>query len=231
MQPRILMIVTSIARMGATDKPTGLWAEELAVPYYRLLDAGARIEIASTAGGVVPFDPGSLGEEQRKHPDVARMLADGELKARLHNTRRAADFDASEFDAVFLPGGHGTMWDLPGDAGVTRAVEAAHANERVIGAVCHGIAGLVTARDAQGQPLVRGRRISAFTNSEEAAVGLTEVVPFALESRVRELGGNFDAAPDWTPHAVRDGLLVTGQNPQSSELVVKGMLEALGERR
>jgi putative intracellular protease/amidase len=228
MSRQILMIVTSHAQLGDTGKPTGVWAEELATPYYELVDAGAQVHLASPKGGAVPMDPGSIKSTGSNAPIVERLLADRSLQAALGQTRRVADVDASAYDAVFFPGGHGTMWDLPVDAGVTRAVEAAFAAQRTIATVCHGAAGLISARKPDGSPVVQGARINAFTDAEEAAVGLTSVVPFALEGRLRELGARFEGASPWQAFAVRDGQFVTGQNPQSSGLVAQQLLAALG---
>lgn len=230
MTARILMIVTANARMGDTGQPTGLWAEELAVPYFTLVDAGAEVTLASPAGGPAPIDPGSLKPAGENDPVVERFLADAALQARLAATPRAADFDGAAFDAVFFPGGHGTMWDLPVDAGVTSAVERAFAADRLIASVCHGAAGLVTARRPDGQSIVKDLRVNAFTDAEEVAVGLDAVVPFLLETRLRALGGRFEGAGNWQPFAVRDGQLITGQNPQSSHLVAERLLAALASR-
>ncbi|MBH9579505.1 type 1 glutamine amidotransferase domain-containing protein [Inhella proteolytica] len=230
MSPRILMIVTSNARMGSTDKPTGLWAEELAVPYYALSDAGADVTLASPAGGPAPIDPSSVKPRGQNDAVVERFLADAALQARLAATPRVSDFDGAQFDALFFPGGHGTMWDLPTDAGVTRAVERAFAGGRLIASVCHGAAGLVTARRPDGQSIVKDLRVNAFTDAEERAVGLQDVVPFMLETRLRELGGRFEGADNWQPFAIQDGPLVTGQNPQSSHRVAQMLLQALGVR-
>ena len=228
MNKRVLMILTSNARLGDTGKPTGVWAEELAVPYYELLDAGVQVELASPAGGAAPIDPGSVQPPGRNPPVVERFLADAALQARLRATQVAASVDAAAFDALFFPGGHGTMWDLPVDAGVRRAVEAAFAAGRPIASVCHGAAGLVSGRRADGRAIVEGYRVNAFTDAEEEAVGLSEVVPFRLETRLRELGARFEGAPNWQAFAVRDRQFVTGQNPQSSALVARQLLEALG---
>jgi putative intracellular protease/amidase len=228
MKSRILMIVTSNSRMGDTGKPTGLWAEEFAVPYYALTDAGADVVIASPAGGPAPIDAASLKPKGENDAAVERYLADAATQARMAATRRAADVDAADFDAVFFPGGHGTMWDLPNDAGVTRAVERAFAGGKFVASVCHGAAGLVSAKRADGHSVVQGKRVNAFTDAEEAAVGLTGVVPFLLESRLRELGGRFEGAANWQAFAIRDGQLITGQNPQSSALVAQELLGALG---
>lgn len=227
MTSRILMIVTSNARMGDTGKPTGLWAEELAVPYYALVDAGAEVTLASPAGGPTPIDPGSLKPVGQNDPVVERFLADAALQTRIATTSKAADWDGAQFDAVFFPGGHGTMWDLPNDAGVTRAVERVFAARKLIASVCHGAAGLVTALRPDGQSIVKDLRVNAFTDAEEIAVGLEKVVPFLLESRLRELGGKFEGAANWQPFAIRDGQLITGQNPQSSHLVALELLAAL----
>lgn len=228
MTAQVLMIVTSNARMGDTGKATGFRAEELAGPYYALTDAGARVTLASPQGGAVPVDPGSVKPRGQNAPVVERFLADTALQAQLAQTARALAVAGNTFDAVFFPGGHGTMWDLPADAGVTAAVETAFAAGKVIASVCHGAAGLVSAKRPDGAPIVQGARINSFTDAEEAAVGLTGVVPFALEGRLRELGATFEGAPMWQAFVVRDGQFVTGQNPQSSELVAQGVIQALG---
>jgi len=224
---RVLMIVTSHAQLGDTGKPTGLWAEELAVPYFALRDAGVQIDLASPAGGAVPLDPVSLKPAGQNEPAVERLLSDETAQRQVAQARKASEMDGAAYDAVFLPGGHGTMWDLPVDAGVTRAVEAAYGAGKLVTAVCHGPAGLVSAKKPNGEPLVKGLKVNAFTNEEEDAVGLGGVVPFALETRLRELGGRFENAAAWQPHAVRDGQLITGQNPMSSGKVAQLLLEAL----
>lgn len=227
MSAEILMIVTSHATLGPTGKATGLWAEELAAPYYALTDHGARVTIATPAGGRAPIDPGSLKPAGQNDPVVERLLADAPLQARLADTPKASDFDGQAFDAVFFPGGHGTMWDLPNDPGVTQAVERAFAAGKLIATVCHGAAGLVTAKRPDGEPLVKDRKVSGFTNAEEMEVGLEKIVPFLLESRLRDLGGVFVGTGNWQPFAVRDGQLITGQNPQSSQRVAELMMQAL----
>lgn len=230
MKRRVLMIVTSNARMGASGKPTGLWAEELASPYYALADAGVDVTLASPAGGPAPIDPGSVKPRGENDATVERFLADAALQARLAQTPRASAFDGAQFDAIFFPGGHGTMWDLPTDAGVTQAVERAYAAGKWIASVCHGAAGLVTAKRPDGKSIIEGLRVNSFTDEEERAVGLQATVPFLLESRLRELGGRFEGAAMWQPFAIRDGLLITGQNPQSSHRVAELLLDALGVR-
>lgn len=228
MNKRVLMIVTSNARMGDTGKITGIWAEELAVPYYTFIDAGITVELASPKGGAVPFDPASLKPKGQNGVHVERFLADAEAQRRCAATHAVAQTDTTGFDAVFFPGGHGAMWDLPADSGVTRTVEAAYQANKIIAAVCHGPAGLVAAKRADGKSILHGKRVNAFTDDEEAAAGLTHVVPFALETQMREQGGIFAKADNWHAFAVRDGNLITGQNPMSSALVAQHVLDALG---
>lgn len=228
MPSQILMIVTSNARLGDTDKLTGFWAEELALPYYALVDAGAHVVLASPIGGPIPLDPGSVKPKGENDAIVERFLADTDLATLMQTTAKVADLDGAKFDAIFFPGGHGTMWDLPTDAGVTRAVEAAFEAKKLIASVCHGAAGLVTAKRPDGQSIVKDLRINAFTDAEEIEVGLDGVVPFMLETRLRELGGHFEGVANWAPFAIHDEQLITGQNPQSSGLVAQSLLSALG---
>jgi putative intracellular protease/amidase len=228
MTKRILIIATSNPHLGSTGKPTGVWAEELVVPYYELIDAGAAVEIATPKGGALGFDPASIKPAGQNDALIERFLGDAAAQAKANATHVAAAVDPAGFDAVFFPGGHGTMWDLPTDAGVTRIVEAAFAAGVLIASVCHGAAGLVSALRADGRSIVEGKRINSFTDAEEDAVGLSGVVPFRLESRLRELGAVFEGAPNWQPFALRDGQFITGQNPQSSKLVAQHVVDALG---
>jgi putative intracellular protease/amidase len=225
---RVLIIATSHTSLGTTGKPTGVWAEELVVPYYALIDAGASVEISTPNGGPLAFEPSSIKPAGQNDALIERFLADPAVQARAQATHLVSSIDATGFDAVFFPGGHGAMWDLAVNASVTRAVEAAFAAGVFIASVCHGAAGLVAARRADCKSIVEGKRISSFTDAEENAVGLSGVVPFQLESRLRELGALFQGAPNWQPFAVRDGQFITGQNPQSSKLVAQHVAEALG---
>jgi putative intracellular protease/amidase len=239
--PRVLIVTTSHGRMGDTGHPTGLWAEELTTPYYVLREGGADVTLASIRGGEVPFDPRSLpqteaggeGEEpaerQEVPPSVTRFLADEAAMAAVRSTPSVEAVADRDFDAIFLPGGHGTMWDLPESEALALLVGRMFDQGRLVAAVCHGPAGLVGAKRADGRPIVEGRRVTSFTNSEEEGVGLRDVVPFLLEDRLKELGGRWEGAADWQPHAVRDGNLVTGQNPQSSGPVARTILQTLGE--
>lgn len=228
MTKRILMIATSNTSLGETGKSTGVWAEELIIPYYQLIDAGAEVDIATPRGGAVSFDAASLKPQGRNDTLVERFLADTEAQNKARHTYVATTMDMAKFDAVFFPGGHGTMWDLPTDAGVTRVVEAAFADHKFIASVCHGAAALVTARRADGKSVIEGVRINSFTDAEEHAAGLSDVVPFRLESRLRELGARFEGAPNWQAFTLRDGQFITGQNPQSSALVAQHLVDALG---
>ena len=226
---RILMMLTSQASMGAGGAPTGVWFEELSTPYYAFVDAGVAVDIASIDGGRVPVDPHSLHPSGKNPDSVERVLRDEAAMQKIANAGKVDELTTDDYAAVFLPGGHGTMWDLPGSRALADLLGRAWADGKIVAAVCHGPAGLVNVKDAAGRPLVAGRRVSAFTNSEEAAAGLADAVPFALESRLRELGAEYVSDPDFQPCAVRDGRLITGQNPASSEAAARLVLEALGE--
>lgn len=227
---RILMVATSADRMAPGNEPTGVWLEELTAPYYAFRDAGAEVTIASIKGGAIPVDARSFSEESKKEPSVARYLQDPDLKAKVASTSRFTDLDPSGYDALFLPGGHGTMFDYPESAELARLVERFDREGKIVAAVCHGPAGLVGARKADGTPFVAGRKLAAFTDSEERAVGLDKAVPFLLETRLKELGAVHDGGPDFKPHTVRDGRLITGQNPASAVPAAKLVLEVLGSR-
>lgn len=226
---QVLIVVTSHGQMGEGGEPTGLWLEELAVPYTVLREAGVGIEIASIRGGRLPIDPRSVRPRGENPPVVERFLDDAFAQRALASSRKLADVDRQKFDAVFFPGGHGTMWDLPTDATVGRIVAEFLAANKPVAAVCHGPAALVGARGKNGVPVVAGRKISAFSDSEERAVGLMNVVPFALETRLRELGADVKTGADFQPFALRDGVLVTGQNPASSDQVARLLLDALAD--
>lgn len=225
----VLFVVTSHDQLGGTGRKTGLWLEELAAPWYAVQDAGHLPSLASPLGGRVPVDPGSEQKDQRPS-SVERFLNDPEAMYRLDNASPLAEIRWQEFEAFFLPGGHGVMWDLPDNARLAQILSAAADDGRIIAAVCHGPAGLVGARRLDGEPLVLGRRLACFTDSEEAAVGLTDAVPFLLASRLTSLGAQLSAGPDFQPYAVRDGSLITGQNPASSEAAARLLVTALAEQ-
>lgn len=223
--PKALFILTSHDTLGESGKPTGFYWEELAAPYLILTDAGWQVELASIAGGRPPADPASA-EGDAATAEVRRLMADEAAMNKLAHTQRVEDVAVSGCDIVFLPGGHGTMWDLPESKPLGDLLSEAWAKGAVIGAVCHGPAGLLGARLPSGDPLVRGHRVAGFTNSEEAAVGLTETVPFSLEDALTAQGARHQKGPDWQPFAIADGRLVTGQNPASSAEVARLMLAA-----
>lgn len=223
----VLIIVTSAATMGQGGEPTGLWFEELATPYYAFVDEGADVTLASIKGGEAPVDPRSLEPEGGTPESVNRFKQDEKASAALKNTKPISEVDVSKYDAVFLPGGHGTMWDLPESEALADLLTKAWADEKVVAAVCHGPAGLVNVTDENGDPLVKGRRVTAFTNSEEKAAKLYDKVPFLLEDRLKELGAEFESVGDFQPFAIVDGRLVTGQNPASSAEAAKLTLEAV----
>ncbi len=223
----ILMVLTSNTSMGSDEKPTGFWFEEVSTPYFEFSDSGASVTLASMKGGAAPADPRSLKPAGENADSVERFLADSAASAALGETIPIGEVDLSRFDAIFIPGGHGTMWDMPHDEVLGEMLQGAWEAGKVVAAVCHGPAGLVGARNAEGTPIVSGRRVTGFSDSEERAVGLAEVVPFLLETRLRELGGRYENGPDFKPFAVADGRLVTGQNPASSALTARLALEAL----
>ena len=223
---RILITLTSHATLGDTGRATGFHWEELATPYWAFRDAGHAVEIASIAGGRAVHDPGSA---QTEAPSVARFLADATAMAALAETMPITAADPARYTAIYLPGGHGTMWDLPGNAALAGLLGAVFDRGGVVAAVCHGPAGLVSAVRADGQPIVAGRRVNSFTDAEEAAIKLTDAMPFPLETRLRELGAVFEGGANFKPYAVRDGNLVTGQNPASAAEVARLVLEALAE--
>ncbi|MEM7641005.1 MAG: type 1 glutamine amidotransferase domain-containing protein [Pseudomonadota bacterium] len=228
---RVLITLTSHDRLGDTGRQTGFYFDEMAAPYWALRDAGHEVGLASIAGGVAPHDPTSLADDPAERPAaVTRFQDDSAAMAALSDTKAIADVDPADWDAIFVPGGHGTMWDLPDSDALAKAISAIYAKGGVVGAVCHGPAGLVGATKEDGRPLVEGKTIATFTDAEEDAVELTDVVPFALESRLRDLGATIQTAPNFEPNVVRDGRLVTGQNPASAEPVGKLLVEALADQ-
>lgn len=224
---KILIILTSHAAIGDTGKTTGVWFEELATPYYEFVDAGAKVDIVSIDGGKVPIDPGSLKPKGENEPSVERFLADQNAMSAIKASGKVTDVASGAYDAIFLPGGHGTMWDLPASDDLAALLSKAWSEGKVLAAVCHGPAGLVNVKDADGKPVVSGRRVAGFSNAEEKAAGLDKVVPFLLESRLRELGGHYESGPDFQPFAIQDGKLVTGQNPSSSQQTARLTLQAI----
>jgi len=223
----ILMVLTSHDTLGSTGRKTGFWLEEFAAPWYAFKDAGVQVTLASPRGGQPPLDPKS--DEPGSQTDATRRFkSDAAAQAALAATRPLSTLRAADFDAVFYPGGHGPLWDLAEDAASVALIDATIAAGKPVAAVCHAPGVLRDAKGADGQPLVRGKRVTGFTNTEEAAAGLTDVVPFLVEDMLRAKGGAYSKAPDWQPHVVVDGLLITGQNPASSEPAARELLQALG---
>lgn len=224
----ILMVLTSHDQLGATGRKTGFWLEEFAAPYYVFLDAGARITLASPRGGQPPLDPKS--DEPDAQTDATRRFGqDPAAQAALATTTRLADVVQRPFDAVFYPGGHGPLWDLAEDPDSIRLIETTLAEGRPVAAVCHAPGVLRHAKGADGAPLVRGRAVTGFSNTEEAAVQLIEVVPFLVEDELKGKGGDYAKGPDWAPFVRTDGLLVTGQNPASSAPAAQAVLTLLAQ--
>ena len=222
----ILMVLTSHDKLGDTGKKTGFWLEEFAAPYYVMLDAGAKITLASPKGGQPPLDPKSDAPDAQTD-DTRRFKADTAAQNALAATVKLAGIDINAFDAVFYPGGHGPMWDLAEDPASIHLIEVFAQSDRPIAAVCHAPAIFRHTKAADGKPLVSGRKVAGFTNTEEAASGLTDVVPFLVEDMLRENGGIYTKAADWAVHVVLDGKLVTGQNPASSKDAATAMLQML----
>jgi putative intracellular protease/amidase len=224
--PNILVVLTSHDTLGDTGKKTGFWLEEFAAPYYVFLDAGAQLTIASPAGGQPPLDPTS--EMADFQTDATRRFNDDSAAQQvLANTVKLAQVNASDYDGVFYPGGHGPLWDLTNDQQSIDLVADFIANNKPVSAVCHASAVLLKVTAAGGEPLVKGKIVTGFSNAEEAAVQLTDVVPFLLEDELKAQGGDYQSGPDWLPFVVQDGLLITGQNPGSSALVAQKLLMAV----
>ena len=225
----ILMVLTSHAELGNTGKKTGFWLEEFAAPYYVLKDAGHEITLASPKGGQPPLDPKSDAPDAQTEA-TKRFKGDGAAQAQLAATEMLSDIDATMFDGVFYPGGHGPMWDLADDADSKAVIEETLAAGKPVALVCHAPAALKNVTTPEGAPLVRGRKVTGFTNGEEEAVKLTDVVPFLLEEMLKAKGGDYSKGPDFAPYVVTDGLLITGQNPPSSGPAAEALLAALAKQ-
>ncbi|MFN8071111.1 MAG: type 1 glutamine amidotransferase domain-containing protein [Mycobacterium sp.] len=223
---KILMVLTSHDRLGETGHATGFWLEEFAAPYYALKDAGAEVTLASPKGGQPPVDPKSEADDAQT-PATRRFASDDDACAALADTVVLSSVDIGDFDAVFYPGGHGPLWDLAEDTDSIALIEKAIGTGKPVAAVCHAPGVLRHVSGPDGAPLVKGKRVTGFSNTEEAAVGLTDVVPFAVEDMLRGNGGDYRRAEDWNSHVEHDGLLITGQNPASSEATAEALLGAL----
>jgi len=223
---RVLIILTSHDELGDTGNKTGFWLEEFASPYYQLKDAGAEITLASPLGGQPPLDPKS-NEADFQTDDTRRFDSDPDAKQALANTVKLADMNVDDFDAVFYPGGHGPLWDLHNNSDSISLIEGFIAAGKPVASVCHAPSVLLKAKDKNRVPLVKGKKVTGFSNTEEAAVGLTDVVPYLLEDQLLALGGLYQKVDDWNSLAVVDGLIITGQNPDSSGAVAEALINAL----
>ena len=223
---KILIVLTSHSELGNTGEKTGFWIEEFAAPYYVLKEAGADIALASPKGGQPPIDPKSDAPDAQTEA-TKRFKADKDLQELLANTKKLSEVTADEFDAVFYPGGHGPLWDLATDQKSIKLIEDFWQTGKPVAAVCHAPSVLLNVKDLNGEPLVKGKKVTGFTNTEEEAVQLTDVVPFLLEDGLKAKGGIYSKKEDWAAYTVQDGYLITGQNPASSEAAAKELLRLL----
>jgi putative intracellular protease/amidase len=225
---KILMVLTSHADLGDTGEKTGFWVEEFAAPYYAFKEAGLQITLASPSGGQAPIDPKSELDDFQT-PATVKYYADAETQALIANTNVLAEMNAEDFDAVFYPGGHGPLWDLASNDNSIELIESFLKANKTVATVCHATAALLNVKDSAGEYAVKGKAISGFTNSEEAAVELTDIVPFLIEDELIKRGADYQKTDDWHAFAVQDGLFITGQNPASSVLVAEKLLNQLSK--
>lgn len=225
---KILMVLTSHSELGDTGEKTGFWVEEFAAPYYVFLDAGADITLASPEGGQPPIDPKS--ELPDFQTDATHRFDDDKaIQAKLAETVKLSEINAADYDAVFYPGGHGPLWDLTDNATSIALIETFLKEEKPVAAVCHACAAFLNVNDSAGEPIVKGRAVTGFSNTEEDAVQLTNVVPFLLEDELVKKGGDYQKVDDWNVFAVQDGLVITGQNPASSEAAAEKVMAHLNK--
>lgn len=225
---KILMVLTSHDKLGDTGRDTGFWLEELAAPYYTFKDAGAEIALASPKGGKPPLDPVSNSADFQTE-QTRRFEADAEATEALAHTLKLSDVNEADYDSVFYPGGHGPLWDLTEDTNSIALIEAFNVAGKPFALVCHAPGVLRDVKGTDGQPLVKGRAVTGFTNTEEDGVGLTKIVPYLVEDVLKAKGGSYTAGPDWGVYTVQDGQLITGQNPASSAETAARLLEALAK--
>ena len=222
----VLMVLTSHSELGNTGKKTGFWIEEFAAPYYTLADAGAQITLASPKGGQPPIDPKSEAPESQTNA-TRRFNEDKELQKILGQTKKLSEVSAKDFDAVFFPGGHGPLWDLTSDKNSIELIQELWKAKKPVAAVCHAPSVLLNVKNENDEPLVKNKKVTGFTNTEEEAVQLTDIVPFLLEDELKSKGGIYSKKEDWASYVVTDGLLITGQNPASSEEAARKLLDLL----
>jgi len=222
----VLIVLTSHDQLGDTGKKTGFWLEEFAAPYYKLADQGTNITIASPKGGQPPIDPKSENPENQTEA-TKRFKQDQSLQDKLAHTKKLSEMNANDYDALFYPGGHGPLWDLANDTCSIKLIQSFIEQNKPVATVCHGPAVFVQVKDEKGTPFVKGKKVTGSTNSEEEGVQLTKIVPFLVEDRLKELGAIYSKVNDWQPYVVQDGLLITGQNPASSEPAAEALLKLL----
>lgn len=225
-ETQVLFVLTSHAKLGNTGKSTGSWIEEFATPYYYFKDRGIKVVIATPKGGQAPIDPKST-EPSFQTEATKRFYADASAQKALENTIKLITVKPSEYKAVFYPGGHGPMWDLSQDKNSMKIIQSFYHDKKPIAFVCHGPAALVNVKDKKGNYLVKDKKVTGFCNTEESAVQLTEIVPFSLEDKLKERGAIYSKGNDWNSYVVEDGLLISGQNPQSSEEVASKLLSKI----
>jgi putative intracellular protease/amidase len=225
---KILVVLTSHSDLGDTGHKTGFWVEEFAAPYYAFLDAGAEVTVVTPKGGQAPIDPNSTAPDAQTEA-TERFYKDQAAQDVIANTQKLSDMKQEDFDAIFYPGGHGPLWDLTENEESIALIESFIAANKPISSVCHAPSAFLNIKDADGEYFIKGKTVTGFTNSEEAAVQLTEVVPFLLEDEMKKRGADYKNTADWTPFAVQDGLMITGQNPASSELVAEKLLAQLAK--
>jgi putative intracellular protease/amidase len=226
---KVLFVLTSHDKLGDTGEKTGFWVEEFAAPYYELADKGVQIDIATPLGGQPPIDPKS-DDPSAATEDTKRLDNDTAVLDKLKHTHKLADVNQADYDAVFYPGGHGPLWDLAEDKNSIALIEAFYSNDKPVAFVCHSPAALKNVK-VNGEFLVKGKKLTGFSNTEEEAVGLTKVVPFLLEDALQANGAIYSKIDDWQPYAIEDGLLITGQNPASSKLVAEKLLNQLNLKK
>lgn len=223
---KVLIVLTSHSDLGNTGEKTGFWVEEFAAPYYVLADAGVELTIASPKGGQPPVDPKSDAPDAQTDA-TKRFYADEALKTKVAHTVKLSEVNQADYDAVFYPGGHGPLWDLANDTHSIALIEDFYKHDKPVAFVCHAPAALVKVKAPNGEPLVKGKEVTGFSNTEEEAVQLTAVVPFLLEDELVKLGGTYSKGADWGSYVKQDGLLITGQNPASSEEAAQLLLKTL----
>ncbi len=221
---KVLIVVTSHAQMGETDEQTGFWLTELTHPYYELTEAGIEVDIASIKGGPAPIDPRSINVEEK---DTQVFLNDTALMAKVYTTLPLAKLNANDYDAILFSGGHGTMWDFTENQHISSMSQTIYQNGGIVSALCHGPAALLNIKSKDGQYLISGVKVTGFTNQEEAMVKLDGIVPYLLESELKKRGTKFESGPAWQPKVVVDKRIVTGQNPQSAQLLGETLVKLI----